>query len=57
MCKKPASVRFGKEYMLTLEDGDMISAVATESSFHSNGWCFEAADLGEYELKDIISFK
>lgn len=53
----PKNVVMGGIYKITLKNGRKIKAMATETDFYPEGWCFEGIDYLDYRIKDVFKIK
>lgn len=47
------NVVMGGIYNITLENGNKIKAIATETDFYPEGWCFEGMDYLDYRVNKV----
>lgn len=52
---EPKTIVIGCIYNIQTKDNKNILAMATESSFYDEGWCFEGGNYLDYRIKDVIS--
>ncbi len=49
----PENVVMGGIYNITLKNGNKIKAMATETYFYPEGWCFEGMDYLDYRVDKV----
>lgn len=49
------NIKMGKIYKIYFPNGKYTKAMATETNFYRQGWCFEGIhDMKDYNPKDVI---